>query len=72
MKDSFTVMTFLLYLSQLTGAIDDYWAEDFDKDKNCVRESEMKELKMGGRCTSVGFSGEKKNIVHPYCPPYLS
>ena len=23
----------------------DYWAEDFDENKNCVREKEMKELK---------------------------
>ena len=58
MKVFLTVLTLLLGLAWLGGASDDYWAEDFDKNKNCVREEEMPELKMGGRCTAAGIGGQ--------------
>ena len=36
------ILTALVIISS-TGAID-YWDEDFDENKNCAREMEMKEL----------------------------
>ena len=40
--------------------IDDYWSEDFDINKNCVRESEMKEMQKEpdpGRCAHTSGRG---------------
>ena len=45
----------VLLLVCLTQARVDYWDEDFDEDKNCVREEEMKELQRDvdqGKCAS--------------------
>ena len=57
MKDLLTLMTLLLGLARLVSTTDDYWAEDFDKNKNCVREEEMPGLKMSGRCSVAGIGG---------------
>ena len=34
----------LFFLFCLTTAVSDYWSENFDEDKNCLREEEMKKL----------------------------
>ena len=49
-----------------TQAIDDYWDEDFDENKNCVREEKMTQLQRQtepGRCASAARSG---NILSPF------
>ena len=46
----------VIFLIQFIRASDDYWDEDFDENKNCVREEEMKELKQEtepGRCAEA-------------------
>ena len=50
----------VILLVHFTLGADDYWDEDFDENKNCVREEEMRELKQEtepGRCAeaSTGF-----------------
>ena len=44
----------------MTQASVDYWDDEFDDDKNCAREEEMKELRReteGARCASAAKSG---------------
>ena len=48
------VLLFLVCLHQVL-LNDNYWSEDFDINKNCVRESEMKKMQKEpdpGRCAS--------------------
>ena len=54
-------MIILLYLVCLHQVLlnDNYWSEDFDINKNCVREPEMKEMQKEpdpGRCAHT-FGG---------------
>ena len=44
----------------------DYWADDFDEDKNCVREEEMKELQReedNGKCASSSAGNQHRNYA---------
>ena len=56
----------LLPLITKAKANNDYWADDFDEDKNCVREEEMKELQRDvdqGKCASSSAGNEYRNDV---------
>ena len=56
----------VLLLVCLTQTRVDYWDEDFDEDKNCVREEEMKELQRDvdqGKCASSSAGNEYRNDV---------
>ena len=60
---TFTVLL-LVHFTQARS--DDYWNEDFDENKNCARERDMKELQREtkpGRCASAIRSG---NIISPF------
>ena len=51
----------VVFLVQFIRASDDYWDEDFDENKNCVREEEMRELQQEtepGRCAESVQSGD--------------
>ena len=55
-------MIILLYLVCLHQVLlnDNYWSEDFDINKNCVREPEMKEMQKEpdpGRCAHTSGRG---------------
>ena len=56
----------VLLLVYLTQARVDYWDEDFDEDKNCVREEEMKELQRevdNGKCASSSAGNKHRNYT---------
>ena len=56
----------VLLLVYLTQARVDYWDEDFDEDKNCVREEEMKELQRDvehEKCASSSAGNKHRNYV---------
>ena len=56
----------VLLLVYFTQARVDYWDENFDENKNCVREEEMMELQREtepGRCASATGSGI--NMISP-------
>ena len=56
----------VILLVYFTQAREDYWDEDFDENKNCVREEEMMELQREtepGRCASATGSGI--NMISP-------
>ena len=56
----------VLLLVYLTQARVDYWDEDFDEDKNCVREEEMKELQRevdNGKCASSSAGNQHRNYT---------
>ena len=55
-------MIILFYLVRLHQVLlnDDYWSEDFDINKNCVRESEMRIMRRErdpGRCAYTSGRG---------------
>ena len=57
-------------LVQFTQASEDYWDEDFDENKNCVREEEMKELQREtepGRCALAAGSGQLSFLLILLC-----
>ena len=56
----------LLPLITKAKANNDYWADDFDEDKNCVREEEMKELQREtepGKCASSSAGNKHRNYA---------
>lgn len=47
----------------------DYWSDDFDENKNCVREEEMMKLQREtepGRCSSSSAGNKQRNFILPY------
>ena len=60
----------LILLMHFTQGSEDYWAEDFDENKNCVREEEMKVLRREtepGRCASAAGSGNLSFLLILLC-----
>ena len=60
----------VLLLVHLTQARDDYWEEDFDENKNCAREREMRELQREtepGRCADAAGVGQLSFLLFLLC-----
>ena len=54
-------MIVLLMFPAVCLTATDYWSEDFDQNKNCVRETEMGTLRREPqRCASAGSPGEER------------
>ena len=54
------IVILLVHHVHMTQAFVDYWDDEFDDDKNCAREEEMKELQReteGARCAIAARSG---------------
>ena len=59
----FTLLSVSLLAFIVKADDDDYWADDFDENKNCVREKEMRKLQREtepARCSSSTIGKEHK------------